>query len=104
MVLPRGSSAHLTDRTGDADEEAAAAASAGDPAGLGDGSGCVSAGEVEPRLELLWEWTCEQTQGFTVTCLAWCKARAIYPHCLTLSAALQFHKAWKSNEQTLSHT
>lgn len=101
MVLPRGSSADLTDRTGDAGEEAAAAALAGDSAGLDDGIGIMSAGEAEPRLELLWEWSCEQTHGFTVTCLAWCKARAFYLHCLTVSAALQFHHAWKSIEQTL---
>lgn len=77
VVLPRGSSADLTDRTSDGGEEAAAAALAGDPADLGGGTGVMSAGGAEPQLELLWEWSCERTQGFTVTCLAWCKARAL---------------------------
>ncbi len=47
------------------------------PAGPRGGAEAQAMAGVQPgpRLELLWEWGCEATEGLTATCLAWCKAR-----------------------------
>jgi len=52
---------------------AGASAPAG-PRGGAEAQAAVGA-QPGPRLELLWEWGCEATEGLTATCLAWCKAR-----------------------------
>ena len=48
----------------------AAEARAGESAAAAEGA------QAGPRLERLWDWSCEQTRGLAATCLAWCKARS----------------------------
>jgi len=82
---------------------AGASAPAG-PRGGAEAQAAVGA-QPGPRLELLWEWGCEATEGLTATCLAWCKARKPHsggpPCCSLASVAWACVSVHASKAQTL---